>query len=370
MKNIVVTFILCLISALSSGQDISAQLNEAATATKPDYLILRNRIIAQGAAAEPQLEAILRNESVSSQERMLAGICLERIRRGDEIEAFIKKDWHDLPELRDDPGWMSHVGVPSTLLPMMRKELVALDLPYYELELLWKKTTEFNRQLKKASIWRDMSANALKEANNYFLPEVLLSYVQNDPQSYSSEASHFAQMLTEIGFHPAFQVIFDRWLTARAEGIKAMEKFGQNERRTDGEIARYLAFATAEDADWIAERLSKITLGGLGKGAYEDYLRRCKEGKAPLVKYKPGVVPIPQRKGASPFEVEPPVVATSANTTPAPPPPVPKPVEVISPPVMETPAAPSERSLLPVAMIGLLAVAALGIGVIIWRKRG
>ena len=109
-----------------------------------DYQSARNGIVEMGSAVLPELVR-LRDHDADWRVRLYAGICAERIDRGDEIDSLIHYRWDEDPETAEmfNLAWLSHVPqLPVSHAGTFRQKIEKDGLWFLYLESYAEKTEE------------------------------------------------------------------------------------------------------------------------------------------------------------------------------------------------------------------------------------
>ncbi len=121
--------------AATAGTD--ASLRRMGEAVGKEYVTARDGIVSEGRSSLPQLHTFLTDEAKPWQLRLAAGICAERIEKGDAIDQLDGYNWFDDADY--DAAWpITAAGYPAQLPALIHQRLVAAGFWYYYLEALWK----------------------------------------------------------------------------------------------------------------------------------------------------------------------------------------------------------------------------------------
>ena len=257
------------------------------------YVTARNRIVELGQTAIPELQAIVTDPASTWQQRIMAGICLERIQRADEIRAFVNYDFRNDPELRDLPGWNTRLGFPAKLWEVAHQRLRNSGLHQYCLELAWKRVSEHPRIDKG---WDTAGAYVLEKLGDTNLLFIAREYVQAIQDPMKTEGNWYHGYLIRVKDHDSLPLIFDLWLRRREKDWQ--QSFAMYLRHHPGEeercreyatqsstslIPSLLAIATQQDAGWITQKLQNIPLGSDAQKALNRYLASAGDTTRPII---------------------------------------------------------------------------------------
>jgi hypothetical protein len=121
--------------AISASASVTVQqLTEMAEAQRPEYRTLRDAIVAQGEAVLPELDRIYADQSLDWKPRFAAGVCIEHIRRADDLQAFLNHDWRNEPGFRDAGPFLA-TGYPRDCAPIIQKVEAEYGLWFYYMEV-------------------------------------------------------------------------------------------------------------------------------------------------------------------------------------------------------------------------------------------
>jgi hypothetical protein len=250
-----------------------------------EYIKARDRIVALGGDAIAPLESILNNGSRPWGERVMAGICLERIQHLEKIRAIVEKDWRQEPSLAGNSGWKTVAGYPSEVGGLIGQQIRDAGLSYYCLELVWKRTEEINSIIDHRSWWRMSSAQWAFDQQNPFVANVLASRLMEwaetgETRGGNYELLDYYMMLIKIGRREDLPLLINQWLRdleqARQdqEANRAyLEKLNAY-RTVGGGLDKLLAIGTAADVEWLREKLDPVSLSTGDREAYEAFLAK------------------------------------------------------------------------------------------------
>jgi hypothetical protein len=265
-----------------TGQSTLDLVQQASRASGTNYIDLRNRVVAQGDAAVPQLQTILNAIEKPWAERVMAGICLDRIQKGAVIQEILQKDWRNDPAVKDLPGWKTRLGLPRELGALIVNQIKDANVPYYCLELVWKQTGEHNPVTPRT--WAPLGAKIAFDEKNPFLADILVERLRADMDINRVEIDDYYMKLIEIGRNQDLPLLFDAWLQSFGKAMEvypeAYEKFHKQFPNIaypypGGGLDKLLALATPADADWIAKKLKDVPLSKSDRAVVDAYLRRC-----------------------------------------------------------------------------------------------
>jgi hypothetical protein len=109
-------------------------------AGRDEYTAIRDAIVAEGESALPFLDATLADETQPWKVRFLAGVCTDHIRHGKEIEAFLKHDWRQDPDLQEfwGPGpYIPITGFPLKGYPVFYQRMKELGTWWFFIESMF-----------------------------------------------------------------------------------------------------------------------------------------------------------------------------------------------------------------------------------------
>ncbi len=133
--GLIVTVAASFCFAISVSASVTVQqLTEMAEAKHPEYRALRDAIVAQGEAVLPELDRIYADQSLDWEPRFAAGVCIEHIRRADDLQAFLNHDWWNESGF-SDAGPILATGYPRDGAPIVKKVEAEYGLWFYYLEV-------------------------------------------------------------------------------------------------------------------------------------------------------------------------------------------------------------------------------------------
>ena len=169
-------------------------LIEAASINRESaYVEIREKIMEYGTNAIPLLAVIAIDETLPWQQQLVARICYERIKRKEDIEQLLAKDWYLHPNF--NPDWRFFITGPEIKMhEMIVPELRATGLWHYYLEMEWKMTGE------KAKI------------SEHHFPNAWVSWCSLAVKDIPDERIWFLRICSEImAIEPPTQR-WDKWL--------------------------------------------------------------------------------------------------------------------------------------------------------------
>jgi hypothetical protein len=282
MKPYAAVLLGMMLAVVSSAQSTLDLVQQASQATGADYIAARNRIVTQGDAVVPALQAILAAKERPWPERVVAGICAERIQKGAAIQEILQKDWRHDPTVKDLPGWKSRLPYPRELDLLICKQVEDANVPYFCLELVWKQTGEHNPITR--DVWEAMGAAIAVDRGDPFVADILVGRMRADMDLRHSEIDSYYMDLIKIGRNQDLPLLLDAWLQSTKRELDrypaAAAQFHKEFPNVSfpppvGGLEKLIPLAKPEDADWIIEKLKGIPLDGLSRAALENYLRRC-----------------------------------------------------------------------------------------------
>lgn len=128
--------ILSVSPVFGENADLNAKLQKMASSTDASsYQVARDRIVDEAKSKTKELRRIANNREEDWRVRLAAGICLERILRGKEIDGLDHRDWRTDPEYRSDwdTGRMAD-GTSRSFTPVFFKRLEEAGLWFHYLE--------------------------------------------------------------------------------------------------------------------------------------------------------------------------------------------------------------------------------------------
>jgi hypothetical protein len=262
---------------------------DAARVRGDAYRITRDKIVALGQGAVPELQEL--RDSINSpwQERVIAGVCLERIQHMDKINAFAQHDWRAEPDLRGAPGWQSRSGMPRGFFAVAEKRWGETGLRYHLLQLMWKGVGEMPK-IAGRDQWEGWAREYLKKQADPYLLHVARALVRavTVPEDIAfGHANDYYQYLHQVRDHDSLPLMFDLWIDYRnaywPQKFEAINRYNKNaeqsRRNTDSSFDEWMAglleMARPEDAVWIAAKLKDVPLGERGRGYLAAYLEKC-----------------------------------------------------------------------------------------------
>ncbi len=123
-----------VLEASVTVQDLTTMAN----AKHPEYRGLRDAIVSQGESVLPELDRIYNDQSLDWKPRFAAGVCIEHIRRADDLHAFLSHDWLSEPGFRE-AGPILATGYPRDCGPIVHKVKASYGLWFYYLEVYAKR---------------------------------------------------------------------------------------------------------------------------------------------------------------------------------------------------------------------------------------
>jgi hypothetical protein len=261
--------------------------------TDREYATARDRIVGMGQTAVPELQAIIAGADSSWEERITAGICLERIRHGDAIREVVTRNWMDDPNVAADPRVNSRLGPVGAAESFMRQRFKDGGLHYHLLQLVWKRTGEHPPFGHSWDIW---AAKVLEETGHADLIHIARERTRQiqDPRNISGD--WFYIYLVRMKDHDSLSRLFDLWLQYRELDWPLSFRMclryhpGEEERcrksateSSTSWLRDLLPIATATDAAWIAEKLQGIELGSAAQIALNAYLQRVGDTTPPVI---------------------------------------------------------------------------------------
>jgi len=173
----------------AAAESLREQLQLAADTLGTKYLAFRTNIVASGTNVVSELKRIVSTTNELWQIRLMAGICMERIERGRDLQAFIDKDWRTDPEY--DKQWEMLRGGPGSgdLGKLVLRRYKEQGFWHYYMETIWKNTLEHSRKVHvNEDFWRRIARYALMDSPQFeFLIPVLAERVKKDPGFKSYE---------------------------------------------------------------------------------------------------------------------------------------------------------------------------------------
>ncbi len=137
------SFLAALAALLAAATLRSATLEDLERmchAGRDEYTALRDAIVAEGESALPFLDATLADEAKPWKVRFMAGVCTDYIRHGKEIEAFLKHDWQQDPDLQPflgpGPGAPAN-AFPSEAFPVFYQRMQGLGTWWFFIESMF-----------------------------------------------------------------------------------------------------------------------------------------------------------------------------------------------------------------------------------------
>lgn len=192
MKRVpgIICCFLCVLTVYAEPSAITLKmLKDTFVAEGKDYLAQRDAIIKKATAGKTgeefleELKDVAMDELLSWQTRLMANICVERVKKGNEINELIEYDWRTHPEYNkvhkgSRAGPMRYFG------PVIYQDLKEKKMWFYYLELVWRDTGEYDMSIPKIRYerWRGMSKKALTDSpESYYLIRILEKQISKDP---------------------------------------------------------------------------------------------------------------------------------------------------------------------------------------------
>jgi len=264
-------------------------LTIAARTNGPPYLAARDAIVNLGPSTLLALANVTTNQASSWQQRAMAGICIERINRGEELKSFQDiKRWREDAELKKDPTWRDRGG-PYGISSVAAKRWLEAGLTNHLVQLAWKGEGEHPPM---GHSWDLLAAKTLEKINYPYLVNIAREHVRaiKDPKDIAyGHVNWYFDYLLRVKDHDSLALVFDLWLKyrpiERAADYKLLlerkNTVEQSERGADAHVERWLALilpmATPADEGWITEKLKDIKLGGDGQRFLSEYQQRCRQ---------------------------------------------------------------------------------------------
>ncbi|MEI6809894.1 MAG: hypothetical protein WCN95_14345 [bacterium] len=161
--------------------ELRLKLGDAASECGTNYLHARDAIVAFGSDITPLLKQVLDAKTEPWRFRLMAGICAERIERGQDIAALVNKDWSKDPEY--DTQWARcRAGALPLMIPLAVKRYKEARLWFYYVEMVWKETEEHSQAFRRWDPdWRLISRQACAGSPAFdLLVRVLDERIRND----------------------------------------------------------------------------------------------------------------------------------------------------------------------------------------------
>ena len=177
---------------------MTTKLLEAANATGINYPALREQIVSQGQAIVPELKALQDEKGAHWKLRVMAGICLEYIQKGDEITSFLRIKWWEEPGLKENPGWKNHMNRPNNFSEVVTSKMCKLKLECFYLEGLWKQAPPKSTFYYESWEWPWLCSLALTQLKNPNLEDVLLDLIGENPDIRNRTTNGYIQQLFDM----------------------------------------------------------------------------------------------------------------------------------------------------------------------------
>ena len=198
---------LCL--AVDQGQ-LNAMLLIAGKAQSNQYIEARQKILSLGANIEPLLLESGTNDKLTWQQRLVARICYERSKKGEEIAAFRRYDWRKHPQY--NKKWEENIIGPIFYLNKIAvSKCEDMGFWYYYVEMNWKNTGEFavdsiipriNDSRSFPASWIGWCTMALQDKpENYYLIRALMDQLDIDPELQSPRSVWCYSYLADLKSH-------------------------------------------------------------------------------------------------------------------------------------------------------------------------
>lgn len=297
MKRVLVPLLLLVVVAnvglAQRAADMATLLDTAAATTGVEYVKARDRIVAIGQDAVPQLDAIKTRPDIPWQRRVMARICLERIQRSEELQGLLSYQWRTDPRFKDHPGWQDRLGFPYEAMTKARQQLFESRLLGYCYELMWKKVPQ-RPSVGQTWEWERAGVGILLEQKDPDLVYWAREEIRNaDPYSFDHSPAY--RCLVQLKDNDSLPFLFDLWLNSRVRHYEGMFRIylgkGETAHTARHEatefstrvLADLLPLATRSDAAWILPKLRGISLGDAAKKALRNYIENTQSASPPAV---------------------------------------------------------------------------------------
>ena len=158
VSRLIFIAVACFCSANSVSATVTIQqLTEMTEAKHPEYRVLRDVIVAQGETILPELDRIYGDQSLNWKPRFAAGVCIEHIRRENDIQKFLNHNWWNEPGFCD-AGPILATGYPRDCFPIVQKVEEKYGLWFYYLELFANKIIAYEETTNYRIIGRVSAA--------------------------------------------------------------------------------------------------------------------------------------------------------------------------------------------------------------------
>lgn len=253
----------------------------ARVASQPEgFRQTRDRIVALGDATLPELRVIQGDPKSAWQQRVMAGICIERIERGAEIHS---QGWQDDPELKNDPTAMNRDG-PQSIFRVAERYWLKAGLTNHLVQLAWKGEGEHPPYGHSWDIW---AAKTLEKIHHPDLVNIARERVQAIQNPLCIEGHWYYVCLLRLKDYDSLPLLFDLWIKYRDTEWNRTFRLTQEYKNTieqskqdaDNHVDRWLSMllllAKPNDMNWITRKLNNINLGVDGRRYLVEYQQRC-----------------------------------------------------------------------------------------------
>ena len=253
------------------------------------YTHKRDRVVALGKGAVPELQALRDNPRHAWAVRTTAAICVERIERLPEIQSFRTRLWREDPDLKNDSTWGKRGG-PGGIYSVAVKRWLEAGLTNHMVQLAWKGDGEVPRI---GHGWKIEAAEALEKIGHPDLIHIARDIVQAIQEPEDMDGHWFYSYLTRVKDHESLPMLFDLWVRFRNEvrpaKVALLRRYNNTpqqcaeeaDRIVDGYLQLLLPIATVADEGWVMEKLKDLPLGGTGRMYVAQYQERCRQEAGP-----------------------------------------------------------------------------------------
>ena len=167
MKKIlmILSFVTATNAFTLERKELMPLIEEAAVKRESAYVEVRDKVVGYGAGALPLLVELAVEGDLPWQQRLVARICYERIKRIEDIEKLLVTDWYNHPGF--EPRWnLLITGPEGPMGKLVVADMEKAGLWYYYLEVVWKITNEDGKIFRKRNpeSWAGGGALVVKES--------------------------------------------------------------------------------------------------------------------------------------------------------------------------------------------------------------
>ena len=204
-------------------QQVDGLLAQAAQSQGKKYLEARTELLRLDEKAVLLLREAAEDSKLSWQQRLVARIVVERITRGEELDAVRFHHWTSYPPYQQ--RWQPVVGPSGNMAPFVVPKLREAALWYYYIELTWKNTEEFgiawgDKKYQKGDVrfshecWPRWCRQALEgQPEEIYLWMAIADRIEKEEgflESYDNREL-FSALVRRHGCGMAIPILLQRW---------------------------------------------------------------------------------------------------------------------------------------------------------------